>query len=1104
MADFPSGPGLTVGQLFTSGWSTWMWDGVKWMASMPSGGVYEPVFGGTQYPMYGFLYNKTVGDPGYSTWAGFGAHRWRFGTNPGDQQDAGAIDYRGYVSDALSIVGAGTLAGSRKINLYDNVNVSGNLTVGSTQILGGGGISSVGNISSTGSFSNAGPISTTGSNAIFQFQDRTTGTMWGWYASGGIARLWNNASGDRVTFDSGGSIATPGSLRTGASIFMGGPTLYFSGVSSGGPYVSADLTNMTAQLGSGNGGFYWYNNPGTQLANLNSGGSLFTAGSLFPGSGTAGDAAVELGQGRTGTGNSYVDFHSQAGTDFDFRIIRLPGPNGQAQIVNNGSGGIAFQSPAAVTFNSTISTTGALSAFSLTVQQNLTFLDQGSSNYWTWYGSGSVARLYFGGDRFTVDTGGSGYFLGNLLIGGSVRIQGGGDWGGSTTFGSFTSRVLRFQINSGDEANAGYIGYRTFDGGALCINGAGVGGSRWVHVWDHLKVDNYCNVLGSMDVGGSFSASGGQIVCYNSNQNGFYVANANGHYLRIYDDTQGHIEVQNGTLYINYVTGSQVYMGGYLNVGDFGSRGNVYATGGSILMSGNYLYFQNTHFASVNGSGGPFIYGDGNYIIAKLGNGSGGFAVRNYGAGTLFTVGNNGDISNAGWIYANNVVTPTIYLANTGLLYGKDTGGTPRWIVSLWNDNNIYLGNNERLIYIRSSGRIYCNNEVYSTGGSAGMIFQDRNGGFDWQWYATGSVARLWSSADGDRVTIDRGGNISTGGIFTAWDVHCSSGLFVNGLLFTNNGGWWWTGSPIHTDSDMQCANITTQGSFFCHGVQWWNNGGWWWTPNPVHTDSAIQCNDFYVGGCRMYNNSGYMYFDQTLHAAGVYSRGDIWNAGNITAGNGLVANGGGWSVYAPNGGIYTPNECHGGYVSSSGDMRCNGNAWAGNDMTAYGVYRSGGNGGARIGNWAGSGWDWMAFAIISGGYLGVSPDQGASGFNYTPNASWSDARLKLNIRDSEIDALAVIGAISVRAFEWTEEGRKLMPRKVSSVSCGFVAQELEELIPDAVTIVPVIGDLASEGMRCILDEQLTPYLFRAMQQLAARVEELEDLVRNLSQRSLT
>jgi hypothetical protein len=132
-----------------------------------------------------------------------------------------------------------------------------------------------------------------------------------------------------------------------------------------------------------------------------------------------------------------------------------------------------------------------------------------------------------------------------------------------------------------------------------------------------------------------------------------------------------------------------------------------------------------------------------------------------------------------------------------------------------------------------------------------------------------------------------------------------------------------------------------------------------------------------------------------------------------------------------------------------------------------------------------------MSFAVGSG-YFQVSPDQGASGLLITPAAGFSDARLKLNIRDSEIDALAVIGAIPVRAFEWTEEGRKLMPRDGASVACGIVAQELEDLIPGAVDIVPIAGGLAGGGMRRIVDDRLDAYYIRAIQQLTERLTQVE------------
>ena len=60
--------------------------------------------------------------------ARFSARRWFFKQNPGDDGAAGAIDYRGYDVNALSIVGAG-VGTSRKIVLWDNATVTGALTV---------------------------------------------------------------------------------------------------------------------------------------------------------------------------------------------------------------------------------------------------------------------------------------------------------------------------------------------------------------------------------------------------------------------------------------------------------------------------------------------------------------------------------------------------------------------------------------------------------------------------------------------------------------------------------------------------------------------------------------------------------------------------------------------------------------------------------------------------------------------------------------------------------------------------------------------------------------------------------------------------------------
>ena len=78
---------------------------------------------------------------------------------------------------------------------------------------------------------------------------------------------------------------------------------------------------------------------------VNVGTTLNTGGSAFIGNNVGtGDAALELGNGRSGAGNAYIDFHSQAGTDYDFRVIRAAGANGNTDITNAGTGWVNIES----------------------------------------------------------------------------------------------------------------------------------------------------------------------------------------------------------------------------------------------------------------------------------------------------------------------------------------------------------------------------------------------------------------------------------------------------------------------------------------------------------------------------------------------------------------------------------------------------------------------------------------------------------------------------------------------------------------------------------------------------------------------------------------
>jgi hypothetical protein len=53
---------------------------------------------------------------------------------------------------------------------------------------------------------------------------------------------------------------------------------------------------------------------------------------------STGTAAIELGASRTGSGSSYIDFHSVASTDNESRLIRNAGANGTFDITNTGTG----------------------------------------------------------------------------------------------------------------------------------------------------------------------------------------------------------------------------------------------------------------------------------------------------------------------------------------------------------------------------------------------------------------------------------------------------------------------------------------------------------------------------------------------------------------------------------------------------------------------------------------------------------------------------------------------------------------------------------------------------------------------------------------------
>lgn len=112
-----------------------------------------------------------------------------------------------------------------------------------------------------------------------------------------------------------------------------------------------------------------------------------------------------------------------------------------------------------------------------------------------------------------------------------------------------------------------------------------------------------------------------------------------------------------------------------------------------------------------------------------------------------------------------------------------------------------------------------------------------------------------------------------------------------------------------------------------------------------------------------------------------------------------------------------------------------------------------------------------------------------------------SDIRIKENIGPTQVDALAAICAIPVRAFDYQRRALDaLRPSGAGRLSTyhmdiGLIAQEVAECIPDMDAVAPqpesrdpsIPADLHTINL-----PNAVPYLIRAIQQLEARVRELE------------
>ena len=76
---------------------------------------------------------------------------------------------------------------------------------------------------------------------------------------------------------------------------------------------------------------------------LSMSGNITSGAKLTTGQGVStGDSVIELGGSRTGSGNAYIDLHATSGSDYEARILRETGGNGNLKLLNTGAGAIVL------------------------------------------------------------------------------------------------------------------------------------------------------------------------------------------------------------------------------------------------------------------------------------------------------------------------------------------------------------------------------------------------------------------------------------------------------------------------------------------------------------------------------------------------------------------------------------------------------------------------------------------------------------------------------------------------------------------------------------------------------------------------------------------
>lgn len=170
-------------------------------------------------------------------------------------------------------------------------------------------------------------------------------------------------------------------------------------------------------------------------------------------------------------------------------------------------------------------------------------------------------------------------------------------------------------------------------------------------------------------------------------------------------------------------------------------------------------------------------------------------------------------------------------------------------------------------------------------------------------------------------------------------------------------------------------------------------------------------------------------------------------------------------------------------FVKNTGQMFCYNRAEFWNTPVIHGdlrvtgsIYYNNRSAGGKAGYW-----------ISSEKYSHIEPSgsslylyYGGSGYDWIPmNKDVSDRRYKTNIQDSQVSGLDVIEKLKTYSY------RKEYDGKIEDISCGIMAQDVQQVAPEAFLENP-------DGAYSYNTFVLLPYLIKAIQELNQKVERLE------------